>query len=878
MTLTPTDLRVDGRRQPLGLGSLAPEFSWLNVGDAASQSAWELEMSQDEDFTSVSWSSGRTLGGAPFGHCFDGVLDSAIRYHWRIRVWADEASDPSPWSASWFETGILHAHEWSAEWVAGALRGPKDPPATLYLSGSFGVDQRIVRARAYVSSLGWHRFLVNGEDQTGPALVPRWTPLDDEVEYITYDVTRALHTGCNALSLVVGDGRYRGALGFESHTRVYGDRLAGLMQLVVTLEDGSTTTIVTDETWHAGRGSIVESDPKFGERVDLRRATETVDSVVVVPSARALVAEGVERVQEVERLAPNAITRLRNGDQVVDFGQNFAGVVAVRLRGPSGTTVTFTHSEVTTKSGAVDVDYLRMFPQKRWTQRDTVVLDGEDVLWQPWFTIHGFRFVQISGLARDLEPDDVSGVVISTALGQAGEFECSNERLNRLWSNVGWSVRSNFTDTPTDCPTRERSGWTGDIQVFARTAATMVDVQWYLRRFLHNLALEQAPDGTVPVVIPSGFSRFSGGPRGHLASAGTAAGWGDASVLVPWTLYQSYGDERVLADQYDSMVAWVESCARRAREKSKRSSRRGDPQAQQYIVDTGFQYGEWLRPGESAIASAIDAGRRGAVVATAYFEHSARTLSTIAAVLEREDDRDRFLELADSVRNAWRSTYLHADGRIGTNRQDDYVRAIAFGLLTENETAAAATRLVSMIDAAGGHLSTGFLSTPLLLDALINTGHTQMAWKLLLSTSQPSWLHQVDRGATTVWETWEGYSRSGRAKMSHNHYALGSAVRFLPERIAGITPLEPGYRVIGLRPLVGGGITRARARLRTPYGDVESSWHLDGEIIEYRIVIPAGTTGQFRAGSDAESSTLEPGTHVLHRSIASLDIRESTHL
>ncbi|WP_432246149.1 family 78 glycoside hydrolase catalytic domain (plasmid) [Arthrobacter sp. G.S.26] len=869
MTFNPVNLRTDGRRQPLGLGSIAPEFSWQLEGDATSQAAWELQISEDEAFSSLLWSSGKTLGGAPFGHRAESVLVSATRYLWRVRVWADAASEPSSWSLSWFETGILHEHEWVASWVAGAPRGPKDPPTTLFLTGSVDLDQRVVSARAYVSSLGWHRFLVNGLDLTGPALVPRWTPFDHEVEYIAYDVTNALQQGQNRLEIAVGDGRFRGTNGFENRTHIYGDRLAGLMQLVVTLEDGSTCTIVTDGSWRAGGGKIVESDPKFGERVDLRRDVKASEPAEIMNSTGTLIAEGVERVQEVGRLTPTAITRLKNGDQVVDFGQNFAGVVAVRLRGTAGTTVTLTHSEVKKKDGAVDVDYIHLFPLERWKQRDTVVLDGQDAVWQPWFTIHGFRFVQISGLTDELGPDDISGVVISTDLDWIGDFECSDDRLNHLWKNVGWSVRSNFMDTPTDCPTRERSGWTGDIQAFAPTAATMVDAQWYLRRFLHNLALEQAADGTVPVVIPSGFSDFSGGPRGHLASSGTAAGWSDASVLVPWTLYENYGDKRVLSDQYDSMIAWVESCARRAREQSKRKNGARDPQIQQFIVDTGFQYGEWLRPGENAIFSATDARRRGAVVATAYFEHSARVLSSIATILGRRDDHDQFLALADSVRHAWRSTYLHADGRIGTDRQDDYVRAIAFGLLTEDETAAAANRLISKIDAAGGHLGTGFLSTPLLLDALVETGHEDVAWKLLLSTSQPSWLYQVEHGATTVWETWEGYTKSGKAKMSHNHYALGSAVRFLPQRITGITPLEPGYRTIGIRPLIGGGLTSARARLRSPYGVVESSWRFDADAVEYRLVVPIGTTAQFHTKHDVESITLEPGTHHIRRPMTS---------
>ena len=871
-----TDLRTDGRSHPRGIGSRRPEFSWRLAPGSGHQTAWEIEVAADEasSYDPVLWASGRVNGSAPFGIRYEGAdLTSAKTYRWRVRVWADADDSPSSWETSTFETGILPGDDWSALWSAGPVRGKNDPPTALYLHGAASLESPVIRARAYVSSLGWHRFLVNGTDLTGPALVPRWTALDHEVEYVTYDVTAALTTGTNTIGLVVGDGRFRGSNGYENHSRIYGDRLAGVIQILADLEDGTEHLIVTDSSWFAGTGRIRESDPKFGERADLRideswAASPTppagFEPVEVLSHPRTLIAESVERVREVGRLRPVSIVRVENGDQVVDFGQNFAGVVRLRLPAAAGTEIVLTHSEVLQKDGTLDLDYIHLSPFGRWYQRDSVILGDVETEWQPWFTIHGFRYVQIRGLVDDLTPEDIHGIVISTDLDWTGEFTSSDPRLDRLWSNVSWSVRSNFMDTSTDCPTRERSGWTGDIQVFAPTATNMVNAQWYLRRFLHNLAIEQAPDGSIPVVIPSGFSAFSGGPRGHLARAGTAAGWSDASVLVPWTLYQRYGDERVLADQYESMVAWVDSCARRAREASKRKGSRVVPEVDEFIVDTGFQFGEWLRPGEGPVLSSIDAARRGAVVATAYLEHSARVLSQIARVLGKDADQTRYLALANDVRRAWRTRFLGTNGRIGTDRQDDYVRAIAFDLLEGAEVSAAAQRLVGLIEKSGG-LGTGFLSTPLLLDTLVDTGHADIAWRLLLSTTSPSWLHQVNRGATTVWETWEGYTKSGKAKMSHNHFALGSVARFLTERIAGITPLDPGYRTIGIRPLVGGGLTAARAVLQTPYGPLDSSWRMLGDGVEYVVSIPPGSTGRFCAHSDNESVTLTPGIHTLRR-------------
>ncbi|WP_432969220.1 family 78 glycoside hydrolase catalytic domain [Dactylosporangium sp. CA-233914] len=876
-----TDLRTDGQREPLGIGSDAPEFSWrVASANASPQDAWEIEVSTSAEFAGgdIVWASGQVRGSSPFGVRYAGAgLGSASVYHWRVRVWTAKESEPSPWIASRFETGLLKDDDWKAAWVGGPARGAKDPATTLYLRGTALIDSEVVRARAYVSSLGWHRLLLNGEDLTGPALVPRWTAFDEEVEYVAYDVTHALATGPNVIGMVVGDGRFRGSNGFENHTRIYGDRLAGLLHIVAELADGTEQIIVTDGSWSAGTGRIKESDPKRGERADLRvpedwaRVPELPSGfarVEVLTHPRRLVAESVGRVRQVDELVPVAISRTKDGAQVVDFGQNFAGVVRIRLRGSIGTEVTLTHTEVLKPDGTPDLDYIHIVPWGRWYQRDVAVLGGDDVLWQPWFTIHGFRYVEVRGLVADLEPDEVRGIVMSSDLEQAGEFESSDPRLNRLWKNVEWSLRSNFMDTPTDCPTRERSGWTGDIQVFAPTATLFVDAQWYLRRYLHNLAVEQGTDGTVPAVIPSGFSQFSGGPRGRLASAGTAAGWGDASVLVPWTLYQYYGDKRVLEDQYESMVAWVQSSKRLARESTSRARRgaaRRDPETESHIIDGGFQFGEWLRPGENAILSSIDARRRGAVVATAYFERSARVLSQVASVLGRDSDHVQYLALADRVRRAWRSAFLGADGRIGTDRQDDYVRALAFGLLDDSERRAAAARLVSLIKKAGGHLGTGFLSTPMLLGTLVDTGHADVAWDLLLTTSSPSWLYQVEHGATTVWETWEGYTKSGKAKMSHNHYAFGSVARFLIERLAGLSPAEPGYQAITVNPMVGGGLTFVRSSVQTVFGRAASAWRMDGDDVEYTVTVPPGTTARFQPVGHERAETLGPGTHTLRR-------------
>ena len=641
------------------------------------------------------------------------------------------------------------------------------------------------------------------------------------------------------------------------------------------LADGTTRTFTTGEQWTAGPGRISGSDPKHGERVDLRIPDEDwltdPDSParfgpaqLLPPHPRSLVGEEVSRVGPVHHLCAQRVWRAPSGRQLVDFGQNAAGVVRIRLTGPVGTVVRLTHSELLTLAGELDTDYLSG-QTKPWSQQDQIILGGQEHWYQPWFTIHGFRYLEIDGLAEDVAAADVTFVALSSQLAPAGTFDSSDDRLTQLFHNALWSTRSNFTDTATDCPTRERSGWTGDIQAFASAATGLVDSAAFLRRFLRNVALEQLDDGRVPPFIPAEASTGTGRLTWLLGrTLANSTGWGDVAVLTPWQQYQTYGDRTVLERQYASMAAWVNYLEDRARTKrgiSRRFSQHRVGPLEQWILDSGFHWGEWLRPGEQFPRNALEGTWHGAVVATAYFAASAATLSRAAAVLGHAEDARRYTALADNVRRAWQAAFLRPDGRIGTDRQDDYVRALAFDLLPAGDRAAAAVRLVNLIEAAGGHLGTGFLSTPLLLPVLIDTGHTDLAYRLLQQDTVPSWLYQVERGATTIWETWTGYTPDGRGEGSHNHYALGAVVGWLQQGILGITAAEPGYRVIDIRPVIGGGLTWASGTLETPFGTVASSWTVNDGTVELVVTVPAGATARVQAGPGPANDT-GSGTHT----------------
>lgn len=702
------------------------------------------------------------------------------------------------------------------------------------------------------------------------------------MEYQVYDVTDAFTTGTNVVGLAVGDGRFRGALGFDLEDARYGDRIGVLAEIVLTFADGSQDVISTDETWQVGRGRIRKADPAFGERVDLRiegdawldpaRAMEEeATAQLLPPHRRELVAETTPRVREIGRLAGTVMTA-PSGRQLIDFGQNFSGVAAITLRGTAGTTARILYSEVLTPDGELDTDYL--FPPGRgpseWFQRDEVVLGEQPVQYCPWFTIRGFRYVAVEG-ADALTPADVQGIVMSTDIAPVARFEASDERLEQLWSNAMRSLRSNFLDTPTDCPTRERSGWTGDIQVFGSTAVQLTDSDTFLRRYLRNLAIEQYDDGRVPPYIPTERSRQLG-PH-HMEYVSTSVGWGDVSVLLPWTLYTYRGDEQVLRDQYDSAKKWVDQLAWRA-EHQKGIHRWFAPRFgphEKYILDSGFHWGEWLRPGDGNTwwRSKLSPP---AVVATAYLAHSAGVLARIAAVIGRTEDAATYATLHDATKTAWQVAFVRQEGaRIGEDKQDDYVRALAFDLLPPAQQPAAADRLVELIEQAGTHLQTGFLSTPLLLAALVAAGRSAVAHELLFQRSSPSWLAQVEHGATTIWEQWDGYDEHGRAHDSHNHYAFGSVVAFLHEHVAGLAPDAAGYQRIRFAPTFPVQLTSAGVQIDTPYGVAASRWKRTAAGIRWHITVPSGSTGVVEI--PGVSGKYGPGEHTLE--VAAPGFRES---
>ncbi|MGC5167575.1 family 78 glycoside hydrolase catalytic domain [Luteimicrobium sp. DT211] len=842
---------VEHLTDTLGVGVAAPRLSWA-VDDAPAgwrQTAYEVAVRRERGVQTSGWrvEPASRLVAWPVA-----PLASRERVDVRVRVRGDDgaASSWSPWTP--VEAGLLEPGDWRARAITPA--GPVEdaelrrPPL---LRHEFDVDGTVRSARLYLTAHGLVEAELNGARVGGDALAPGWTVYPHRLQYATYDVAPLLRRGRNAVGALLGDGWYRGRIGFDGGTRdIYGDRLALLAQLEITYDDGRREVVATGPGWRAGVGGILSSGLYEGERHDARAHPRgwsepgfddagwgPVDEVDRDPAT--LVALESPPVRCTEELAPVSVVPTSRGSYLIDFGQNLVGRVRIDVDGPAGTRVVVRHAEV------LQDDALYVRPLRAATSVDEYVLDGTGRQhWEPRFTVHGFRYVEVEGWPGELAPDAVVARVLHTDMRRTGGFACSDPRVQRLHDNVVWSLRGNFVGLPTDCPQRdERLGWTGDIQVFAPTATFLYDCAGLLSSWLRDLALEQLPDGTVPWFVPTIYGNEMWTPPRP------GAAWGDAAVIVPWTLYERYGDVGVLRRQYPSARAWVECVERIA--------------GPDRLWDEGFQLGDWLDP-TAPPTDPADAQTDRYLVATAYFARSARLLSRTADVLGETADAARFAGLADEIAAAFRARYVTPSGRMTSDAPTAYAIAIAFDLLPEPSRVAAGERLAELVRRSGDVVTTGFVGTPVILDALTATGHVDRAYALLTQTACPSWLYMVEQGATTIWERWDSMLPDGTVNpgdmTSFNHYALGAVAEWLHTTVAGLRQVSPDGDRFVVRPRPGGGLTWASAWLDGPAGRVAVRWDVVGQELRLRVDVPVGATVEVDLGS-GERSVLGSGAH-----------------
>ncbi len=855
-----TGLRVEYLTDPQGIDAARPRLSWRITSTERNtvQAAYSLQVARSETDLArgdhLLWDSGRVTSDVSLFVDYAGPpLESRTRYVWRVRVW-DASGRASAWSAigTW-ETGLLQPDDWTATWIGTApVAADSLPAASPLFRRAFRVTGPVRSARLYVTSLGLYEVHLNGQRAGDRLFTPGWTSYHRRLQYQTYDVTSLLHPGDNAVGVMLGDGWYRGQLGFSGQRNVYGRRVALRLQLEIRYQDARAERVVSDPQWKTIPGPVLASDIYGGETYDARQehpgwaaapyddhawvavapldppAATLVASESVAPldpPAATLVASESPPVRRIREVRPVAVRRAPSGETVFDLGQNFSGWARLAVRGPAGTVVTLRYAEVLDRDGNLYTANLRRASQ---TDRYTLKGEGEE-RYEPHFTFHGFRYVGVTGLPAPATTGTITGIVVSSDLAATGSFETSDSLLNRLQQNIVWGQRSNFLDVPTDCPQRdERLGWTGDAQVFARTAAFNLDVAGFFSKWLADLAADQDPSGSLPWVIPNPL----GGDSTRFAGT---AGWSDAAVIVPWTMYLAYGDRRLLERQYTSMRAWVEYERRRA--------------GADLIWRPGWQFGDWLAfhsddPSYPGATTGTD------LIATAFLAHSADLTARAAAALGRDADATRYAALSRAVRAAFDREFVSTAGRVGENTQTAYALALAFDLLPDSLVPTAADRLAADIRARDVHLTTGFLGTPHLLPVLAATGHVDLAYELLTQRSYPSWLYPISRGATTMWERWDGIrpdsSFEDPGMNSFNHYAFGAVGDWMYRTIGGIDadPQVPGYRRARIAPRPGGGLTSARASLETLYGTLSSAWRRDAQRFVLEVTVPPNTSAE----------------------------------
>lgn len=835
----------------LGIGEPRPRLSWHPPAEpahtvAATSAEIRVRSRGGSTATSRADATGVLLPwpGAPLSSGERRVVQVRLRY---------PDGDRSPWSdPSFVEAGLLEATEWRGEFI-GAPTG--EARRMIGVRRTIPLDGDVVRARLHATAHGLYDPIVDGRRLEDAVLEPGWQSYGHRLRYRTYDLTAHATGSQLTVGALLADGWYRGRLGFPliAQEQVYGSELGFLAQVEIEYTDGRREVIPTDSDWEWRDGPVLRAGLYDGEHFDARHdldwlGTEGWREVRTQGGSPVpLVAPSGPPVRAVQTLRPQRIWRSPSGRTLVDFGQNLVGWVRIHAEGRAGDRLSLRHAEV------LEDGELGIRPLRTAAAHDTFVFGADGpAMWEPRFTYHGFRYAEVEGWPEGLPMQDrIEAVVVHTDMTRTGWFSCSDELLNRLHDNVVWSMRGNFVDIPTDCPQRdERLGWTGDLAVFAPTAAYLYDCIGMLQSWLDDLAAEQRADGTVPFFVPE--LDFPDEVR-HLPGLDPqpAAVWGDAAVLVPMALYRESADIGVLQRQYDSMTAWIDLVERLA--------------GRTRLWTSGFQFGDWLDPNAPPHDPA--AGRTDpALVATAYFAHSAGLVAEAAEIVGRTDDAMRYRALAKDVARAFRERFVdEATGMMSSDSQTAYALALCLDLVAEPVRERVGAQLVRLVRADGHRIATGFVGTPLVLHALTAVGAHDDAAALLLQRESPSWLHTVLQGGTTIWERWDSMLPDGRVNpgemTSFNHYAFGAVADWMHQHIGGLHRTAPGWTRFLVAPRPSGGITHAKTAHLSPHGSISVAWELDADRLTVRIEVPSGTVADLDLPGH-EREELGPGQHV----------------
>jgi len=844
-------LTTNGRSSPLGVAADDISFGWVITADAKArgivQSAYQVRVGTKEADNDV-WDSGRVASDrqvdirlAP-----DLKLASAQRYYWQVKVWTGNGV-ASPWSApAWFETGLLRAADWSdAKWIAH--RGAENP----LLRGAIDLKKQVRTARVHASARGLYQLSINGHKVDDQYLAPGWTDYNRRIQAQTYDVTSLLQPGTNVIGAALGDGWFRGKVGL-GWQRVYGDTLAFIAKLHVTYTDGSTEDFVTDGNWRSAPSPFVQTDLQDGERYDARleqagwdrvdfKASTWAAAVVVANDVDKLVPQPDEPVRATEILTARARTLPAPGEYVYDVGQNMVGVARVRMTGKRGQTVRIRYAEELYRLGARRGRlYTDNFRSAKVTDTYTFTRD-ETVTYQPTFTQHGFRYIEIAGLDTAPEVSDVQGVVLGSELPKTGDLRLSHDMLDQLVRNIRWGQRGNFVSIPTDTPARdERLGWTGDISVFAPTASRYQDTRAFLSKWMDDMRDSQRANGNIPAVVPQPRDAFDE----------TGVGWSDAFITVPYAVWRATGDARIVRRNWEAMRRFYRFV---------HESATGDGNLLEEGRSSWFS-GDWLN------LEQVDRLDEHRVIATAYFAENTRMMAEMAAALGEAEQAAQWIALATNIRKAFVEAYRSPDGSIYTGTQTVYAMALGMDLIADpHQREQTASKFVAKLAADNYHLRTGFLGTPWLLPALSRIGRDDLAMRLLLNEDYPSWGFEIRMGATTLWERWNTIRADGEFgpvdMNSFNHYAYGAVADWMFAHLGGVQVLEPGYRKSRIAPLIAQtGMSHARCTLQTPHGLLASNWELANGALKLTVTVPANTSAEIVIPAARVNDVREGGT------------------
>jgi alpha-L-rhamnosidase len=871
MAMDVTDLRCEYRLNPLGIDSLRPRLSWKLDSSlrGALQQAFQVEAASSEESLgnpeALLWDSGAVDSNQSLHNPYKGPdLQSRQRVYWRVRVW-DETNQPTEWSnTAWFEMGLLNQEDWRAGWIGNPIvGGPRTSVPCPFFRKDFSIDGDYQSANLYITALGIYEAFINGKRVGEDLFSPGWTDYSQRLQYQTYDVSHLLKDGSNTLGAILGDGWYCGHVAWQGR-QLYGDRPKLLAQLEIIHSDSSTQIVSTDETWSTAIGPLLEADLIMGESYDARLEIPgwnlpdlpaashsfpnpwTAAMKFPHPEDLMLVAQNTPTVRAQGELAPitepSIIWGWPDHDWIFDFGQNLVGRVRLKVKGERGETITLRFGEMLDARDRLYTDNLRT---ARQTDYYTLKGDPDGETYESRFTFHGFRYVQVNGLSAQPARDALTAIVLHSENPPSLEFECSDPLLNQLQHNIEWGWKGNSIDVPSDCPQRdERLGWTGDAQVFARTATYLTDAASFLSKWVQDMADAQLDSGAIPATapVPPMLQNFDGG-----------AAWSDAFIIVPWTIWQQYGDTRILETHYEAMSSYMDylvenspGLIRLLPNESELSESNED-----WLIG-GF--GDWLAQDGNADRLGLTPKD---LLGTAFLAYDAQLMSQIAAALDKHGQAVKFEQLFLDTRAAFVEQFINPSGSMPAGTQTGYVLALHFDLVPEELRPSIISSLVQDIENTRKmHISTGFVGTPYISQVLTDMGRVDLAYALLFQKSFPSWLYSVLHGATTIWERWDGWTEEhgfqDASMNSFNHYANGAVGAWMYENISGIQtdPTAPGFKHIILRPRIpanplgtgGDGLTYARGEYQSMYGKIVSHWRIDEDDLIWEVKVPPNST------------------------------------